>query len=953
MEFDPDAYNRFITGDLTGLCSAHGDTEFIEEELSDSVARGSVGGLAVNDELQHHKRGGGARAFKQMLRDREKAEILAALAAVKKHDLGMSSVKGFKEALRVRCGSLLGAWRGSLDLDGNGRISVGEFSVALNRLGMHGNIKGLWKGLDPDNRGFIEFKDLDPETDAMLQEFRQKFNAAYGNMLLAWMKGLDSVGSGCVDEPVFVKACEKVGCSFDTRKLFKSLQPEAGRRFISLQDIDTPAYNALSRGDFRMISEEGVGDVPHKKPLEMTFHERNEAGFFWQVRKAWDAAQRDDFKKACRMAGYAKESFNEEDFLHLCIRKYGTIMNAWRQCLDADGNGKLTFGEFAQACRYLGYAGDIKKLWKSLDDDNSGSISIRELDSQADDMIKAFLSLLQEKFGDMETAWRRGFGKDPHDSIDEGALKEACDLMGYPYDAHKLFKNLQPMPGRQLITIWDIDPECSRERARGTKATINVSTAADAERHPLAAKRKFGGSLHDSLFPDDNASSANGSVRRQTNWDAMAIPRGGITDKVSTLPAAGNANVVELRKVLVRQFGSTVCAWRTAFDPHMTGKVSFGKWCIVLQNANFYGSVKKIWVDLVGERKTMALKDLDNEAAELLDKFREGLLAQHPSILEAWWKGLDKEGAGKLDEEQFIASVQRLGGCGVKNPKRMFKFLLNRIGQRSLAPEDLEPLLIGVPPDDRLSTWSVPKEDGTADLTGPAPSHYKTPEPSSGSKTLGLPTPLECQRMKSPRAQIDEMREAYHGRDKVMNTLDGFKKMLVVKYGSLFAAWRHFLDADHNGIVTATDFSIACRKLGVKENRALWKAIDENQNGQISIHELDFDLGEAFEEFENLLIEQYGSTKEGWRKGLDLKGSLRLEEEDWCKRLRAIGYSKDPLKLYKMLRPEPGRAYLTYDDIWMNLNPNEVHHEADNMKKSEGSPRPLSGRSPRPASGKK
>ena len=52
--------------------------------------------------------------------------------------------------------------------------------------------------------------------------------------------------------------------------------------------------------------------------------------------------------------------------------------------LYTDGNGKLTFGEFCVAARYLGYSGSLKQLWKSLDTDNSGSISIRELDPEAD-----------------------------------------------------------------------------------------------------------------------------------------------------------------------------------------------------------------------------------------------------------------------------------------------------------------------------------------------------------------------------------------------------------------------------------------------------------------------------------------------------------------------------------------------------------------------------------------
>ena len=42
------------------------------------------------------------------------------------------------------------------------------------------------------------------------------------------------------------------------------------------------------------------------------------------------------------------------------------------QALDVSGDGNLSFQEFAQACRTQGFSGDVKKLWKELDDDDSG-----------------------------------------------------------------------------------------------------------------------------------------------------------------------------------------------------------------------------------------------------------------------------------------------------------------------------------------------------------------------------------------------------------------------------------------------------------------------------------------------------------------------------------------------------------------------------------------------------
>ena len=58
----------------------------------------------------------------------------------------------------------------------------------------------------------------------------------------------------------------------------------------------------------------------------------------------------------------------------------GTIYRAWRMGLDKSSRGCMSFMEFTSAARGVGYSGNIKKLWFELDDDNSGIISLEELD---------------------------------------------------------------------------------------------------------------------------------------------------------------------------------------------------------------------------------------------------------------------------------------------------------------------------------------------------------------------------------------------------------------------------------------------------------------------------------------------------------------------------------------------------------------------------------------------
>merc|ERR1712174_113124 len=60
---------------------------------------------------------GGMAQYRAMIQKEEKEELKRQLEKVQQMRSGLHSAEGFKKALRARCGSLYGAWRGYLDLD--------------------------------------------------------------------------------------------------------------------------------------------------------------------------------------------------------------------------------------------------------------------------------------------------------------------------------------------------------------------------------------------------------------------------------------------------------------------------------------------------------------------------------------------------------------------------------------------------------------------------------------------------------------------------------------------------------------------------------------------------------------------------------------------------------------------------------------------------------------------
>lgn len=711
-EFDPDTYGRCLSGDTGGFLSKGGATGSVEflGELEFGTANGE------------RSTAGAARKFRQQLKDQDRDKIQQSIGHNQKNNLGLHTVSGFKGMLIKRCGSLLGGWRYALDLDGNGRLTPGEFSCALNRLGVHGNIQGLYQKLDKKGLGYITFRDLDPETDALLVDLHARLVEKYGSLMSAWLKSFDRLGNGTVNEAQFSRACSEAGFAGDAAHLFRLLRPDAGRNFICLEDFDTKTYWAHLRGDFRAMDEKGH-KPDDRSQLEMSFEDRMYQGFRFQLQRGDDAAMREEFAKACRVNNPDFLIDTKEEFAALCERKYGTRICAWRNCLDIDANGKLTFGEFCRALRFLGYAGDFKKLFHSLDKDRKGHVSLNDIDPEANLLVTTFLRLISEQYGGIERAWKIGFRKDPHGSMDEGELKVACKQLGFPYEARKLFKLLQPVPGRKLITIWDLDPLCARERQRGH----STSDGGSAPSKPKPAPGSLGASksasslpplrspAHESELSQEYAELATGRAISGSSPSTCGKPSACGKSKPLTASATTILSetplLEQLRSRLRYAYPSSIAAWRGVFDPQNKGTVGFVPFIGALKRLLFHGDSKRLWIELSGDKGNVCLRDVDADSVVLIDTTRGLLLEKFGSLLAAWRQGFDVEGRHFVDMPSFVLGCKRLG-LGKKRADLLFKSLLGYWGQRSLFRQDFGAFLIGVDPEFRSVVWAGEAVEG-------------------------------------------------------------------------------------------------------------------------------------------------------------------------------------------------------------------------------------------------
>jgi len=342
-------------------------------------------------------------------------------------------------------------------------------------------------------------------------------------------------------------------------------------------------------------------------------------------------------------------------------------------------------------------------------------------------------------------------------------------------------------------------------------------------------------------------------------------------------------------------------------------------------------NVRDLWYDLTGGGETVTFENIDAKTQKILHAARGKLVGRYGNLVQAWKQALSPEGKVKIDEAAFTAGCEE---SGVTAPKRIYRLLLNEQMQRSITREDLHTLLIGVPLDEMLTLWSGDGSDGKP-IVPLFPAAEEAPPPRELVAAL--------------------VKESVAG-DLIVNTFDDFKKVLIEKYGSLFAAWKNFLDRDQNGVVTRSEFTSACHQFGLLAVNALWESFSptaqkwkessrpSKENGEmnsvtlrdlsgekdsVTLRDLDAETAEGFEQLERLLVEKHGNHKEGWRKAFErpLPRDVRVNAKKFAACCESLGFAGDATQLFKLLKPEAARNYLLYEDLWHNYDHNR--HETN------------------------
>lgn len=328
----------------------------------------------------------------------------------------------FRKLMVNRFGTVAGAWK-ALDINGDGKLSFFEFMRACKTLGVSKNSRTLWAALDLDRSGFISLAEVDPPLVQMLGSLAITIWSIFGTVESAWKHCFNARGALRISGDDFMQACQDIGYKGPAREAFEELATDKASSGITRDEFGF-LHQWISNGKPDMVgSSDGVSR--------------------WaQDVKPWLPPV-----KVKRVKALAQE------FRELLLKQYGDFVRAWRSGLDRDRNGHLDYHEFTRACKDVGYAGNPRELWKELDVNGNGIVSLWELDMPTAELMKEFSDCAKASFGTWENAWKRVFDTRFDDRVKLDVFREGCAAMGYTGSSEQIFELLDV--DRAKFLCWE------------------------------------------------------------------------------------------------------------------------------------------------------------------------------------------------------------------------------------------------------------------------------------------------------------------------------------------------------------------------------------------------------------------------------------------------------------------------------------------------------------------
>jgi len=308
-------------------------------------------------------------------------------------------IRQFKEFLKRKYGNLIRAWRKVLSPDGSMVIMKAAFFKAVNAMGWLGDVRHLWSIIDRDDSGYVSIEELDGKNAETLAHFHRFSTEKFGSAV-ACFRALDKSNRKKLRQEEFTAALKGFGFQHPTKPIFNAFDVETTKTIVEddVRFIDKwkpPPY---------LVAEPDPQAADQLK--QILLHNYGNYLKAWRHTLDVDSSNRcnwDEFEAACKkllfknnvagawryldddLSGFI--SLHEidpvssdilSDFKAWCEDQFGGVRSAYG-VFDNDGGGDVSFREFRRSCRIYGFEGNVHSIFRALDVERGGGLSVDEV----------------------------------------------------------------------------------------------------------------------------------------------------------------------------------------------------------------------------------------------------------------------------------------------------------------------------------------------------------------------------------------------------------------------------------------------------------------------------------------------------------------------------------------------------------------------------------------------
>lgn len=144
-----------------------------------------------------------------------------------------------------------------------------------------------------------------------------------------------------------------------------------------------------------------------------------------------------------------------EDFKVCCRRKYSNLTRCWRLLLDTAGLGRVSFIPFCRAAHAMGFT-HVTTLWKQLDVNSSGFITLESWDATAYKSLMQFRTICLREYGGLREAFQFGLDRSGSGTCTKKELRQFLQDFDFAGDCAALWSALDENQDGYL-TVDELD----------------------------------------------------------------------------------------------------------------------------------------------------------------------------------------------------------------------------------------------------------------------------------------------------------------------------------------------------------------------------------------------------------------------------------------------------------------------------------------------------------------